>query len=67
MSDKDKSGAESRIAYETELDPQRSTHLGIWRDEHDELTRTFFDWEVPGLPEQVRDAIAPDQERTLRG
>ena len=67
MSDKDKRGAESRIAYETELDPQRSTHLGIWRDEHDELTRTFFDWEVPGLPEQVRDAIAAGPREDLEG
>lgn len=46
-----------REAYETTLDPDRDTHLGIWRDEHDDLTRTFFDWNVPDLPAGVVDAM----------
>ena len=44
--------------FEMQLDPARRTHLGIWRDEHDDLTRAFFDWNVPDLPEEVRAAIA---------
>ena len=28
--------------YETTLDPDRTTHLGIRRDEHDDLTRGVF-------------------------
>ena len=63
----DKSDAESRIAYETTLDPRRITHLGIWRDEHDELTRAFFGWDVPGLPEEVREAISGGPRADLEG
>lgn len=47
-----------RAAYETELDRERAPHLGIWRDEHDSLTREFFKWDVPELPDSVRAAIA---------
>lgn len=31
--------------------------MGIWRDEHDELTREFFTWEVPDLSETARRAV----------
>ena len=47
----------TRATHETELDPDRQTHLGIWRDEHDDLTRDFFDWNVPDLPPAVRAAM----------
>ncbi len=47
-----------RSRYETELDRDRSPHLGIWRDEHDDLTREFFDWNVPELPDSLQQAIA---------
>jgi len=46
-----------RSAHETTLDPNRMVHVGIWRDEHDELTRRFYRWDVPELPRHVVAAI----------
>jgi len=43
---------------ETTLDPDRTTHLGIWRDELDDISREFFNWNVPQLPVVVQEAIA---------
>ena len=43
---------------ETVLDPHRLVHLGIWRDELDDLTRRFFRWEVPALDDEQRRALA---------
>jgi hypothetical protein len=56
-----------RAAHETTLDPQRSVHVGIWRDEHDRLTRTFFRWDVPELPADVRAAVAAGVREDVRG
>ncbi|MCU0270346.1 MAG: hypothetical protein MUF83_17110 [Acidimicrobiales bacterium] len=50
--------AARRAELETVLDAGRLPHLGIWRDEHDELTRAFFAWDVPELPGHVRAAVA---------
>ena len=46
-----------RTQHETTLDPARTTHLGIWRDEHDDLTRAFFNWNVPALSNDAEAAI----------
>ncbi len=46
-----------RTQYETTLDAKRQPHIGIWRDEHDDLTREFFQWDVPELPPYVREAM----------
>ena len=43
---------------ETVLDPARKVHLGIWRDEPDDITRAFFRWEVPESPCVCREAMA---------
>ena len=59
--------ADQRAEHETVLDPNRSTHLGIWRDEHDELTREFFRWDVPDLPEPVERAKAAGLRDDLVG
>ena len=53
--------------YETTLDPERTTHLGIWRDELDDLTREFFDWNVPGLPVHVVEAMRAGVRHDLEG
>jgi hypothetical protein len=37
----------SAATNETVLDTARKVHLGIWGDEHDDITRAFFCWEVP--------------------
>ena len=50
--------AEARAEHETSLNPNRDTHLGIWRDEHDDITREFFTWDVTDLPASVRAAMA---------
>lgn len=47
-----------RSPYETVLDPHRSTHLGIWRDEADDISRRFYTWEVPTLSVECEEAIA---------
>ena len=47
-----------RAHLETKLDPARLTHLGIWRDEADEISDRFFQWEVPALPSECINAIA---------
>ncbi|MCP3937894.1 MAG: hypothetical protein GY708_21305 [Actinomycetia bacterium] len=57
----------TRAAHETTLDPDRHTHLGIWRDEHDDLTRRFFDWNVPELPQPVRQAITTGIQDDVEG
>ena len=54
-------------AHETHLDPNRHTHLGICRDEHDDLTRRFFDWDVPELPEHVKAAMAAGTRSDVEG
>ncbi len=56
-----------RFQYETTLDAGRHPHVGIWRDEHDDLTREFFDWNVPELPDDVREAIAAGVRGDLQG
>lgn len=50
--------ADERISHETTLDHSEPIHLGIWRDDHSDLTRAFFGWEVPALPEECRASIA---------
>jgi ribonuclease Z len=47
-----------RTPYETVLDPNRSTHLGIWRDEADDVSREFYTWDVPVLSAECQDAIS---------
>ena len=59
--------AEFQTTHETTLDPDRSTHLGIWRDEHDKTTKPFFDWNVPDLPEEIRDAINAGLREDVEG
>ncbi len=54
-----------RSQYETTLDAERQPHLGIRRDEHDDLTREFFNWEVPELPAPVRAALAAGVQNDL--
>jgi hypothetical protein len=56
-----------RSRYETRLDADRHPHVGIWRDEHDDLTREFFDWNVPDLADPVREAIAAGVRTDLPG
>ena len=41
-----------KAKYETKLDPARLTHVGIWRDELDEIGKEFYQWEVPQLPDR---------------
>lgn len=40
---------EERKAHETTLDPDRQVHVGIWRDEYDDIAREFYSWTVPEL------------------
>ena len=47
-----------RTNYETALDKDRQTHLGIWRDEMDDISCEFFNWNVPRLPDNVKQSIA---------
>ena len=47
-----------RAPYETVLDPGREAHLGIWRDEADDISRAFFTWDVPVLSRECEEAIA---------
>ncbi len=56
-----------RTQYETHLDPDRQTHLGLWRDERAESYTSFFDWEVPELPDYVRAAIASGMQAAENG
>jgi len=58
---------QQRTPYETTLDPARQTHLGIWRDEHDHVTRRFFDWNVPALPAAVVAAMEAGVRDDLEG
>jgi ribonuclease Z len=60
-------GPASPTANETTLDLDRVTHLGIWRDEHDNITREFFDWTVPALPQACLDAIAAGTRADVEG
>ncbi|MEM7286158.1 MAG: hypothetical protein AAF480_07390 [Actinomycetota bacterium] len=60
-------GEDDLAARETRLDPDRQTHLGIWRDEHDDLTREFFDWNVPELPDEVLAAMAAGVRDDVEG
>jgi hypothetical protein len=46
-----------RSEHETTLDPDRLVHVGIWRDELDEISRRFYRWDVPALPRHVAVAI----------
>ena len=57
----------SATKNETVLDPARRTHLGIWRDEHDDITREFFRWEVAELPQVCRDAMAAGVRKDVVG
>ncbi len=59
--------AASRSNNETILDPGRKTHLGIWRDEHDDITREFFRWDVPVLPQVCLDTMAAGVWEDLNG
>ena len=59
--------SDPRLAYETTLDPARSTHVGIWRDEYDDLTRQFYRWDVPELPQACLEAIAAGVRGDLTG
>ncbi len=52
---------------ETTLDPGRQVHLGIWRDEHDDLTRDVFTWNVPDLPRVAREAMAAGVRDDVEG
>ena len=56
-----------RADYETTLDPDRTTHLGIRRDEHDDLTREFFAWDVPELPTAVIEAMEASLRDDVQG
>jgi ribonuclease Z len=47
-----------RAPFETVLDPHRATHLGIWRDEADDISREFYRWDVPALSAECNDAIS---------
>jgi hypothetical protein len=47
-----------RGSHETTLDPDRITHLGIWRDEFDDVTREFWKWSVPALSQSCINAMA---------
>ena len=47
-----------RAQYETTLDPNRATHVGIWRDEHDPISRHFYRYDVPELSDVVSSALA---------
>ena len=46
-----------RSEYETKLIASRMTHVGIWRDELDDISREFYKWEVPALSELAANAI----------
>ena len=59
--------AEFQTTHETTLDPDRSTHLGIWRDEHDKTTKPFFDWNIPDLSEEIRNAINAGLREDIEG
>jgi hypothetical protein len=50
--------ANERARHETALAHPDVVHLGIWRDEHDDLSREFFDWAVPDLSDACRAAMA---------
>jgi len=52
---------------ETVLDSRRQTHLGIWRDEHDDITRDFYRWDVADLPRVCREAMAAGVRQDLEG
>jgi hypothetical protein len=52
------SSGSATVGVETGIDPSALVHLGIWRDEHDDLTRRFFRWDVPDLPPEVRVAAS---------
>jgi len=56
-----------RKQFETQLDGARQPHLGIWRDEHDDLTREFFKWDVPALPDYVLKAMADGVRKEPEG
>jgi len=46
-----------RSPFETVLDPHRATHIGIWRDEADDISGDFYRWDVPALNPECSDAI----------
>jgi hypothetical protein len=52
---------------ETTLDANRQVHLGIWRDEHTDLTRRFFRWDVPELSDVCVSAIGHGVREDLPG
>lgn len=56
-----------RAPYETQLDPNRQAHVGLWRDERAESYTAFFNWEVPDLPDRVRAAIAAGAQPPQNG
>jgi ribonuclease Z len=47
-----------RTPFETVLDPHRATHIGIWRDEVDDISAEFYTWQVPALSGECHEAIA---------
>lgn len=55
------------LGHETILDPQRAPHLGIQRDETDELTSEFFEWNVPVLPPHCHEAKAAGVREDVDG
>lgn len=55
------------LGHETILDPQRSSHLGLWRDETEEPSSKFFKWEVPELPAHCLEAKAAGVREDLEG
>ena len=60
-------GDDWRAPYETVLDPLRATHLGIWRDEADDISREFFTWDVPVLSTVCEQAMAAGTRPDLVG
>lgn len=53
--------------YETTLDPDRGTHLGLWRDEMVEASSRYFHWDLPRLPERYPRAMATGESASGPG
>jgi len=43
---------------ETTLDPNRATHLGLWREEATEAYSRYFHWDLPPLPDRYLTAMS---------
>ena len=48
--------------FETTLDPNHETHVGIWRDEVTDPSDEFFRWDVAGLTDVQRSALAAGEQ-----